>query len=67
MKCRKIVEIPLSSYKRLVCINARIEMIRGEDVPMGKVVAFLIEKHQERMPQDGELPPYDESVYAGYF
>jgi hypothetical protein len=64
---RRLVMIPATSYKRLIYIKARIEQIKGEQVPLGKVIAFLIEEHKCRVPQDGELPLFEDSVYAGFF
>jgi len=64
---RKMVMIPLTSYKRLIYIKARIEQIKGDDVPLCKVVSYLIEHHYDRLPGDGELPSMEESVYNGFF
>ena len=66
-EARRRIDIPLSSYKRLIQIKARIEVIKGDDIPLCKVVAFLIENHKERILQADELPKFEDSVYAGYF
>jgi hypothetical protein len=64
---RKKVYIPINSYKRLIYIKARIEQIKGEDVSLCKVISYLIEHHYDRLPQDGELPTLENSVYSGFF
>jgi hypothetical protein len=62
---KKRVFIPMSSYKKLVYIKARIEQIKGDDVPMCQVVAMLIEEHNVLIPD--ALPKFEDSAYAKYF